>query len=65
MALAILQLWNSLLKMHIKNLKNNWKDLLFFLDVLWEEFIIYVANNTDRLGETLSDILYKILTSFI
>ena len=51
--------------MHIKNLKNNWKDLLFFLDVLWEEFIIYVANNTDRLGETLSDILYKILTSFI
>ena len=65
MALAILQLWNSLLKMHIKNLKNNWKDLLFFLDVLWEEFVIYVANNTDRLGETLSDILYKILTSFI
>ena len=65
MALAILQLWNSLLKMHIKNLKNNWKDLLFFLDMLWEEFIIYVANNTDRLGETLSDILYKILTSFI
>ena len=65
MALAILQLWNSLLKMHIKNLKNNWKYLLFFLDVLWEEFIIYVANNTDRLGETLSDILYKILTSFI
>ena len=65
MALAILQLWNSLLKMHIKNLKNNWKYLLFFLDVLWEEFIIYVAHNTDRLGETLSDILYKILTSFI
>ena len=65
MALAILQLWNSLLKMHIKNLKNNWEYLLFFLDVLWEEFIIYVANNTDRLGETLSDILYKILTSFI
>ena len=65
MALAILQLWNSLLKMHLKNLKNNWKDLLFFLDMLWEEFIIYVANNTDRLGETLSDILYKILTSFI
>ena len=65
MALAILQLWNSLLKMHIKNLKDNWKDLLFFLDMLWEELIIYVANNTDRLGETLSDILYKILTSFI